>query len=151
MYFGPIGENSRTLLDYFETHGGRKCGDQENPAEYMLEIVNQGKNDKDQDWYNVWNDSEERGVVLNEIEEMHAKRRDEPEEHDPHAGDEFAMPFMTQLKEVYRKFRRYQRLWPINNCNIQRLDLLHVRFRDTVKKSKASQVQLMKPIPNIAH
>ena len=77
----------------------------------MLEIVNQGKNDKDQDWYNVWNNSEERGVVLHEIDEMHAERRDQREDHDPHAGDEFAMPFTTQLKEVtVRVFQQYWRM-----------------------------------------
>ncbi|EQL02664.1 ATP-binding cassette transporter ABC1 [Ophiocordyceps sinensis CO18] len=38
VYFGDIGSNSRTLLDYFESHGARHCGDDENPAEYMLEV-----------------------------------------------------------------------------------------------------------------
>lgn len=33
VYFGDIGESSHTLLDYFESNGARKCGDQENPAE----------------------------------------------------------------------------------------------------------------------
>jgi hypothetical protein len=111
VYFGPIGDNSQTLLDYFEANGGRKCGDAENPAEYMLEIVNKGKNDQDQDWYNVWNDSKERGVVLQEIEEMHASRRDQPAEDDPHAGYEFAMPFMSQLQATtIRIFQQYWRM-----------------------------------------
>jgi ATP-binding cassette subfamily G (WHITE) protein 2 (PDR) len=38
VYFGDIGKDSRTLLDYFEAAGARKCDDEENPAEYMLEI-----------------------------------------------------------------------------------------------------------------
>ncbi|KAG9617345.1 putative ABC multidrug transporter, partial [Aureobasidium melanogenum] len=42
VYFGEIGENSRTLLDYFEANGARHCEDDENPAEFMLEIVNAG-------------------------------------------------------------------------------------------------------------
>ena len=33
VYFGNIGENSRTLLDYFESNGAEKCGDDDNPAE----------------------------------------------------------------------------------------------------------------------
>ena len=111
MYFGPIGENSRTLLDYFEANGARKCDDEENPAEYMLEIVNMGKNDQDKDWYNVWSDSNERQAVLQEIEEMHISRRDQAVEEDPHAGDEFAMPFMTQLMAVtVRVFQQYWRM-----------------------------------------
>jgi hypothetical protein len=111
VYFGPIGENSTTLLDYFETHGARKCDDEENPAEYMLEIVNKGKNNKDEDWYNVWNDSNERGNVLREIDEMHAERNDQPEEADLHDDHEFAMPFMAQLTAVtVRIFQQYWRM-----------------------------------------
>lgn len=53
VYFGPIGTNSRTLLDYFETHGARKCEDEENPAEYMLDVVNSGTNDKGESWFDV--------------------------------------------------------------------------------------------------
>lgn len=33
VYFGDIGENSRILLDYFESNGARQCGSEENPAE----------------------------------------------------------------------------------------------------------------------
>lgn len=32
VYFGEIGKNSRTLLDYFESNGARKCDDEENPG-----------------------------------------------------------------------------------------------------------------------
>jgi hypothetical protein len=38
VYFGDVGKNSKILLDYFETAGARRCDDEENPAEYMLEI-----------------------------------------------------------------------------------------------------------------
>jgi hypothetical protein len=34
VYFGDIGKNSTTLLNYFEANGARKCGNDENPAEY---------------------------------------------------------------------------------------------------------------------
>jgi ATP-binding cassette subfamily G (WHITE) protein 2 (PDR) len=33
VYFGDIGKNSRTLLDYFESNGAEKCGENDNPAE----------------------------------------------------------------------------------------------------------------------
>lgn len=32
VYFGPIGKNSETLINYYERNGARKCGDEENPA-----------------------------------------------------------------------------------------------------------------------
>lgn len=34
VYFGDIGKNSETLLNYFESHGADKCGENDNPAEY---------------------------------------------------------------------------------------------------------------------
>lgn len=36
VYFGDIGKNSRTLLDYFESNGADKCGDDDNPAEVSI-------------------------------------------------------------------------------------------------------------------
>lgn len=32
VYFGDIGHNSETLLEYFSSNGARKCGDDENPS-----------------------------------------------------------------------------------------------------------------------
>ncbi|PHH60547.1 hypothetical protein CDD81_1552 [Ophiocordyceps australis] len=116
VYFGDIGENSSTLLDYFEKNGGRKCGDEENPAEYMLEIVNQGKNDKGQEWNVVWNESPESTAVLSEMDRIHSEmQHQQPDashshKHD-HEQDEFAMPFLTQLYIVtYRVFQQYWRM-----------------------------------------
>ncbi len=39
VYFGDIGPNSRTLLDYFERHGALKCEHQENPATKHLRVT----------------------------------------------------------------------------------------------------------------
>jgi hypothetical protein len=41
VYFGDIGKNSTTLLNYFEANGARKCGNDENPAEYAKRAGNQ--------------------------------------------------------------------------------------------------------------
>ncbi|KAF2189385.1 hypothetical protein K469DRAFT_737188 [Zopfia rhizophila CBS 207.26] len=113
VYFGEIGQNSRTLLDYFESHGARKCNDEENPAEYMLEIVNNGRNDQGQSWYTVWKSSDERQSVEREIDRIHQEKQ-----HDIVAGEEeagalaeFAMPFFAQVWEVtYRVYQQYWRM-----------------------------------------
>ncbi len=39
VYFGDIGHNSETLLNYFESNGAAKCGDDENPAEYSKLVL----------------------------------------------------------------------------------------------------------------
>lgn len=31
VYFGDLGHNSSTLLDYFQRNGARECDDEENP------------------------------------------------------------------------------------------------------------------------
>ncbi|KJY00318.1 ABC transporter like protein [Zymoseptoria brevis] len=112
VYFGDIGKNSRTLLDYFESNGARNCGEEENPAEYMLEIVG----DESSDWVGTWNDSKEAGEVQEEIERIHKERSSAVENSnddndDPYAHAEFAMPFGAQLKMVtHRVFQQYWRM-----------------------------------------
>ena len=113
VYFGDIGRDSRTLIDYFETHGGRKCGDRENPAEYMLEVVNNGTNDQGKDWQSVWNDSDECNEVRRELGRLEVEKAAEPTSgHDEaRAHSEFAMPFRDQLAAVtVRVFQQYWRL-----------------------------------------
>lgn len=113
VYFKEIGENSRTLLDYFESNGARKCGDEENPAEYMLEIVNAGSSGKGQDWHEVWKNSQECKDVQTELARIHEEKRNAPveEDDDKHAHSEFAMPFTTQLTTVtHRAFQQYWRM-----------------------------------------
>ncbi|KAK7187971.1 ABC-2 type transporter [Paraphaeosphaeria sporulosa] len=113
VYFGEIGKNSRTLLDYYESNGARRCGDDENPAEYMLEIVNAGKNDQGEDWHDVWKKSELRQIVEKDIDRIHEDKKNEEVagSDDPTATSEFAMPFGQQVTEVtYRVFQQYWRM-----------------------------------------
>ncbi|KKA28728.1 hypothetical protein TD95_004420 [Thielaviopsis punctulata] len=113
VYFGDIGNNSRTMLDYFEKHGSRKCSDDENPAEFMLEIVNNGQNNKGEDWHDVWKSSHEMQAVLEEIDSIHREKASVPTagEEDARAHTEFAMPFMAQLKAcTVRVFQQYWRM-----------------------------------------
>ncbi|PHH53809.1 ZEB2-regulated ABC transporter 1 [Ceratocystis fimbriata CBS 114723] len=112
VYFGDIGENSRTMLDYFESHGARKCDDDENPAEFMLEIVNNGKNNQGVDWHDVWKGSNESSEVSTEIDRIHAEKMSEPvaeTDHSATAHSEFAMPFWAQL--VCCTTRVFQQYW----------------------------------------
>ncbi|KAG6123477.1 hypothetical protein E4U13_005964 [Claviceps humidiphila] len=114
VYFGNIGRNSHTLLDYFERNGARKCDDEENPAEYMLEIVNRGQNDRNEDWHEVWKGSSERAAVMQEMDAIHAEKQHEaPAEDDssPQQHTTYAMPVMSQLQIVtHRIFQQYWRM-----------------------------------------
>ena len=117
VYFGDIGEQSRTLLDYFESHGARKCDDEENPAEYMLEIVGAGASGKSsQDWPQVWKASDQCRGIQTEIEQIHRTKANE----EIAGGDgeesrrEFAMPFPAQLYHV--TVRVFQQWVSINSA-----------------------------------
>lgn len=108
VYFGDIGKNSRTLLNYFEANGARPCHSDENPAEYMLEIAN----GQAHDWHSVWLKSQERQEVEAEIDRIHNEKA-----HQIHTGQdegshsEFAMPFSQQLIAVtVRVFQQYWRM-----------------------------------------
>ncbi|KAF2270502.1 ABC-2 type transporter [Lojkania enalia] len=113
VYFGEIGQNSHKLLDYFESNGARKCDDQENPAEYMLEVVNNGTNDQGKDWHTVWKGSELRRSIEQEIDRIHGEKQNEEVagQNETGAQSEFAMPFTIQLFEVtHRVFQQYWRM-----------------------------------------
>lgn len=102
VYFGEIGEQSRILLDYFEANGARKCDDEENPAEYMLEIVGAGASGKStQNWPDIWKESDKSRQVQSELDEIHRNKGKEHNGGDEQAShQEFAMPFIAQLQHV---------------------------------------------------
>ena len=44
IYFGEIGPDSQTLIDYFHNQGVRECGSEVNPAEWLLEVTGHTSN-----------------------------------------------------------------------------------------------------------
>jgi ABC-type multidrug transport system ATPase subunit len=114
VYFGDIGENSRSLLDYFESKGGRKCGSEENPAEYMLEIVGAGASGKaTRDWPTVWKESNESVNIQAELDQIHAEKSNEPPSDDDSSSSEFAIPMTSQI--YYTTIRVFQQYWRTPN------------------------------------
>ncbi|KKK17140.1 ATP-binding cassette transporter [Aspergillus rambellii] len=111
VYFGNIGEESRTLLNYFEANGARPCAASENPAEYILEIIGAGASGKsDKDWPVIWSESPEFREVQKEIDRVHQERSAAPVEENHSAHQQYAMPFGTQVWYVtHRVFQQYWR------------------------------------------
>ncbi|KAL3232856.1 Protein SNQ2 [Nakaseomyces bracarensis] len=71
VYFGDIGKNSRTLLDYFERNGARRCDEHENPAEYILEAIGAGATAAvTEDWHQVWKNSPEFSDVEQQVDKL---------------------------------------------------------------------------------
>ena len=112
VYFGDVGNNSKTLLDYFSGNGAPQCGEDENPAEYMLSMVSAGATGKStQDWHEVWKSSQEAKDVQLELDriqqEMGGRAKTDTSSE---SKSEFAMPFTIQLYEVTKRvFEQYWR------------------------------------------
>ncbi|ESZ91198.1 ABC-transporter [Sclerotinia borealis F-4128] len=110
VYFGGIGHNSETLLNYFQSHGAAKCGEDENPAEYMLTMVGAGAQGKStQDWHQVWKESDQAKDIQTEISRIQQEMGHQSSGEDTGSHSEFAMPFTVQLMEVMK--RVFQQYW----------------------------------------
>jgi ABC-type multidrug transport system ATPase subunit len=106
IYFGEIGQDSKTVTDYFQSHGARSCGVQENPAEWLMQITSSSEADKGStDWSETWQQSSCRQRVKDEISTLKGSLKD------PILGQksEFAASLSTQLKVVTK--RLYVHYW----------------------------------------
>jgi ATP-binding cassette subfamily G (WHITE) protein 2 (PDR) len=129
VYFGEIGHNSQTLLDYFARNGGPELPEGANPAEHMLnvrispsiafharltilQVIGAAPGaSTDIDWPTVWRSSSEYQKVHNELTRLRGFANepsavmDSPES----SFEEFAAPFSTQFMVVAK--RVFQQYW----------------------------------------
>jgi ATP-binding cassette, subfamily G (WHITE), member 2, PDR len=105
VYFGNIGPNSETLLEYFASQGARPCLQAENPAEYMLEAVTKGG----QNWPELWKSSEQSRAVAKELDRIQQEMGSPTSGPSTNEEDEFAMPLMTQIR--FTTIRVFQQYW----------------------------------------
>ena len=111
VYFGDIGENSETLTSYFERNGSRPCGVEENPAEWMLDVIGAAPGSQNTiDWPQIWRESPEKQSIRETLAEMKDELKQRPVDNDPTALREFAEPFSVQLLAVTKRvFEQYWR------------------------------------------
>ena len=101
VFHGELGKDSRHLLDYFESNGGKRCPESTNPAEYMLEVIGAGDPDYDgPDWGDIWEQSTEKQARTDDIQEMLEARRGASTTNEVNDQREFAMPLGTQIYVV---------------------------------------------------
>lgn len=106
VYFGEIGRNSQTLLDYFSGNGGPSCPPGANPAEHMLEVIGAASGaHTDIDWPAVWRESKEYQEVRAELSRLRELVNQPSAVMDSDASEhsEFAAPLRTQLFEVGKR------------------------------------------------
>ncbi|QPG76174.1 hypothetical protein FOA43_003560 [Brettanomyces nanus] len=101
-YSGNIGDNSKTVLDYFVNNGGRKCGLSENPAEYILDVIGAGITTTNTlNWGDIWLRSEESQVVKQRINEL--DHFDDIRESQKKDSTEFQVPYWFQFWYVLQR------------------------------------------------
>ncbi|KAL6452961.1 CDR1 Pleiotropic ABC efflux transporter of multiple drugs CDR1 [Candida maltosa Xu316] len=96
-YFGDLGKNSSTMINYFEKYGADPCPKEANPAEWMLQVVGAapGSHAK-QDYFEVWRNSSEYQAVQQEISRMETELSKLPRNDDPEAHFKYAAPVWKQ-------------------------------------------------------
>lgn len=115
VYFGDIGVQARTLIQYFERLGASPCPQTANPAEWMFEIIQQDAAEPGADWHTLWTRSPEYQAVHEELERLNAGntqnntgRNDYPDLIQKQYT--YAAPFSLQLQKVaVRVFQQYWR------------------------------------------
>lgn len=113
FYFGPLGKNGKTMVDYFEARGAR-CDPSANPAEFLLEVgTGKGTGSVDGatvDWPSLWRESKEAKAVTETILKMEDERSHVELKMDHVSETEFATPIMTQTRVLtMRVWRNYWR------------------------------------------
>jgi ABC-type multidrug transport system ATPase subunit len=111
VYFGELGQNMETLINYFESKGSIKCPQNANPAEWMLEVIGAAPGSHaDRDWAEQWNNSPERFEVRRELASMKEELLKKPAPPRSTGYGEFAMPIWYQfLVCIHRMYQQYWR------------------------------------------
>ena len=112
-YFGDLGPNSMTLIQYFEERSGVKCGENDNPAEYILDMIGAGATaTTDKNWFQLYRESPQYVEMQNELDRLSRLGTEAPlsAEASSRLNREYAQPFFVQVSEVVRRaFASYWR------------------------------------------
>jgi ATP-binding cassette, subfamily G (WHITE), member 2, SNQ2 len=103
VYFGDIGQNANTLINYFQTNGGQSCPPDANPAEYILDVIGAGATaSSDTDWHEIWKGSAEAKQTDAELERILAEGRTRGSV-DSTLHSEFSTSWMYQAKTLLHR------------------------------------------------
>lgn len=119
VYFGDIGPQASNLLQYFSQHASRKPDADENPAEYILDVIGAGAAsaaDRDAsktlDWPDLFLQSPQYTQLRQDLDRIRAEQGSIPRspEDEKRGKQEYATSVFTQLYMViWRAFVHYWR------------------------------------------
>lgn len=123
VYFGDLGKDCATLINYFEKYGAPKCPADANPAEWMLEVVGAAPGSHaNQDYFEVWKNSTEYQDVQKELNRLETELSKLPEDADPDSHKTYALPIYKQFFIVTK--RVFQQYWRTNDYLYSKLLLV---------------------------
>ncbi|CAN3372721.1 hypothetical protein DIURU_004790 [Diutina rugosa] len=104
VYFGDLGPDCQTMVKYFENHGSHPCPPDANPADWMLEVVGAAPGSHaNQDYHEVWNNSDECRAVKQELAEMRERLVSRPVDDSKESKQKYAMPMWAQFNAELRR------------------------------------------------
>ncbi|KAH7142903.1 ABC-2 type transporter-domain-containing protein [Dactylonectria estremocensis] len=117
VYFGEVGANSTTLMNYFVRNGGPALPEGVNPAEHMLAVIGAAPGAQtDIDWPAVWRSSPEYQSVQSELSKLSSSEKatasaveEASSRKNSSEYNEFAATFLVQVREVTK--RVFQQYW----------------------------------------
>ncbi|KAG7124728.1 ABC multidrug transporter C like protein [Verticillium longisporum] len=110
VYFGDLGDSSKTLIEYMERGGAPKCPPEANPAEWMLNVIKPSTDASSSiDWHRTWRESPEFEAVKRELDRLRAleKTMPTPNGDDESQHREFVTSFQTQFWQVFVRTHRH--------------------------------------------
>ncbi|EGY19379.1 opaque-specific ABC transporter CDR3 [Verticillium dahliae VdLs.17] len=110
VYFGELGDSSKTLIEYMERGGAPKCPAEANPAEWMLNVIKPSTDASFSiDWHRMWRNSPEFEAVKRELNRLRAleKTMPTPNEDNESQHREFVTSFQTQFWQVFVRTHRH--------------------------------------------
>ncbi|GJC84732.1 ZEB2-regulated ABC transporter 1 [Colletotrichum liriopes] len=146
VYFGEIGPESRTMIEYFERNGAPRCPPQANPAEWMLKTTT--PRSESLDWSKIWRSSPEYREVKAELGRLRQGRNLAAlDEGFSSQHYEFVTSFWSQLREVLiRTFKHFWRspvyTWSKLSVTILFALYLGFSFRGSDRSMQGLQDQL---------
>ncbi|KAM0424822.1 hypothetical protein ACHAPT_009878 [Fusarium lateritium] len=100
VYFGDIGEQAKTVREYFGRYGA-PCPQDVNPAEHMIDVVS-GHLSQGKDWNQVWLSSPEHSAVEKELDHIISEAASKPP-GTVDDGNEFATSLWEQITLVTQR------------------------------------------------
>uniref|UniRef100_A0A8H7NHW9 ABC transporter domain-containing protein n=1 Tax=Bionectria ochroleuca TaxID=29856 RepID=A0A8H7NHW9_BIOOC len=101
-YDGPLGDGCSAAVEYFQNQSHVGCGEKQNPAEYILDIVGAGSRSTNTiDWASTWDHS--KASTSDPQQKGKSEPQDIQSSFEMQSRGRYAVSFLSQLSVVLRR------------------------------------------------